>query len=341
MELENFQGIITKYNVDSNGSSISVTRTEEQQIHPLKFNITTGIIDELEGFTVLNKQMYPVRNYEDLQNTNQYWVDYAGGRVYFHKSLAGSAIRYKYGDKGCNLLSVERIFTKLDENGNVVELLSDYIANMDKKVNESIINLENKITESTNNLDNKINNLGNEVNGFINKIKEYVAILGTFEEATVVIKKLEQDVKTANEVDAKLKQTMENAQSDIDLIESTGNETVTILATEWTYNNESKMYEKTITHNCASENIHITCKTSDTKEALFLPWKIIDKSKILLKSDEKIGTVINISARYYKPLNLESIDEGEIIAARENKNSLLENISRKINYEDFNGNTIN
>lgn len=353
MELENFQGIITKYNVDSNGSSISVTRTEEQQIHPLKFNITTGIIDELEGFTVLNKQMYPVRNYEDIQNANQYWVDYAGGRVYFHKSLAGSAVRYRYGDKGYNLISVDRVFTKLDANGNVVELLSDYIKNMESTVNNSIANFENKITESTNNLENKItqstnrlegeiNVLENEVDGFIADIREYVAILGTFEEATVVIKKLEQDVKTANEVDAKLKQTIADAQDDIGLIESTGNETITIEGSKFKYNSTSGMYECTVIHNCYSEDIHVTCKSMTTKDALFLPWKTIDKSNILLKSDVAESVIVTISARYYKATELvqSSIVE-EVKNARQGKTDLLTNMNRKINYEDFTGNSIN
>ena len=302
MELENFQGVITKYNVDSNGSSISVTRTEEQQIHPLKFNITTGIIDELEGFTVLNKQMYPVRNYEDLQNANQYWVDYAGGRVYFHKSLAGSAIKYKYGDKGQDLLSATRIFTRLDEKGNVVELLSD----------------------------------------LINQTREYIAILGTFEQATIVIKKLEQTISTANSTDAKLKQTIANAQDDIDLIESTGNETITVEGSKFKYSSVSGMYECTVAHNCYSEDIHVTCKSMTTKDALFLPWKVVDKSNIILKSDLQESVIVVISARYYKAT--QSVGDNlsaEVIRARQGLSSLDLNMARKINYEDFTGNSIN
>ena len=138
-----------------------------------------------------------------------------------------------------------------------------------------------------------------------------------------------------------MEEALTHIQDDIAVINSTGNETVTVLATEWTYNNESKMYEKTITHNCASENIHITCKTSNTKEALFLPWRIVDKSKILLKSDEKVGVVINISARYYKPLNLESVDEGEIIEGRGKYNSLNDRMNTFVSFENFTGNTIN
>ena len=284
-------------------------------------------------------------------------MDYAGGRVYFHSSLKGTAIRYRYGDKGYNLISANRVFTKLDENGSVVELLSD----------------------------------------LIDQTREYIAILGTFEQATIVIKKLEQnitkaetlhnnlsndievgtplqvnlhadiaeatkwkdqlhsdvvdgkvlsptlqnDVIEANVAKEELEEALTHIQDDIAVINSTGNETITVLATEWTYNNESKMYEKTITHNCASENIHITCKTSDTKDALFLPWRIVDKSKILLKSDEKIGVVINISARYYKPLNLESVDEGEIIEGRGKYNSLNDRMNTFVSFENFTGNTIN
>ena len=152
---------------------------------------------------------------------------------------------------------------------------------------------------------------------------------------------IEKDITEAKVTKTQLEQTIAEAQDDIAVIESTGNETVTVLASEWVYSESSKMYEKTITHQCASENIHITCKTSDTKDALFLPWRILDKSKILLKSDEKIGVVINISARYYKPLNLESVDEGEIIEGRGKYNSLNDRMNTFVSFENFTGNTIN
>lgn len=413
MNLEKFQGVITKYNTDSNGSIISVIKEGEQQVHPLKFNITTGIIDELEGFTVLNKEMYAVQNYDDIQSANQYWVDYDGGRVYFHSSLKGSAIRYRYGDKGYELLNATRIFTKLDEKGNVVELLSE----------------------------------------LIDKTREYIAILGTFEQATIVIKKLEQDIVTGNELhnnlveditiatplqsnlhddiveaskwkdqlnsdvvegkalyplleenvsDGKILQpllddniavgsvlqeklhkdiqdvvvfkdqfssdvvegkilypllnkdvvegkvlqdqlskTIEETKEDIATIGASGNEVIMIDSSEWVYNSDSMMYEKEISHNCNSEYVHLTCNSYDTKDALFLPWRIIDKSTILIKSDTRESVVVGISARYYRPFIFTGVTETEIVDARQGEEKLLDNMNRKINYEDFTANSIN
>lgn len=302
MELEKCQSIITKYNVDEYGSPISIDRTEEQQIHPLKALIETNIIDEFKGFDILNKTMYQVYNYDDIKNANQYYVDYGRGRVFFHSSLKGSAIKYRYGDKGQDLLSATRIFTKLDEKGNVVELLSD----------------------------------------LIDQTREYIAILGTFEQATIVIKKLEQTIATANSTDAKLKQTIADAQADIDLIESTGNETIIIDASKFKYNSSSEMYESTVTHTCYSEDLHVTCKSMTTKDALFLPWRTIDQNNILLKSDVAESVIVTISARYYKATDVvqSSIVE-EVKNARQSKATLLDNMNRKINYEDFNGNSIN
>lgn len=302
MELEKYQSIITKYNVDEYGNPVSIDRTEEQQIHPLKALIETNIIDEFKGFDILNKTMYQVYNYDDIKNATQYYVDYARGRVFFHSALKGSAIKYRYGDKGQDLLSATRIFTRLDDKGNVVELLSD----------------------------------------LIDQTREYIAILGTFEQATVIIKKLEQTISTANSTKSNLEQAIANAQSDIDLIESTGNETITIDGSKFKYNSSSKMYECTVTHTCYSEDLHVTCKSMSTKDALFLPWRTIDQNNILLKSDVAESVIVTISARYYKATDvIQSSIVEEVKNARQSKATLLDNMNRKINYEDFNGNTIN
>ena len=302
MELEKCQSIITKYNVDEYGSPISIDRTEEQQIHPLKALIETNIIDEFKGFDILNKTMYQVYNYDDIKNATQYYVDYARGRVFFHSALKGSAIKYRYGDKGQDLLSATRIFTRLDDKGNVVELLSD----------------------------------------LIDQTREYIAILGTFEQATVIIKKLEQTISTANSTKSNLEQAIANAQSDIDLIESTGNENIIVDGSKFKYNSSSGMYECTVTHTCYSEDLHVTCKSMTTKDALFLPWRTIDQNNILLKSDVAESVIVTISARYYKATDVvqSSIVE-EVKNARQSKATLLDNMNRKINYEDFNGSSIN
>ena len=300
MELEKCQSIITKYNVDEYGSPISIDRTEEQQIHPLKALIETNIIDEFKGFDILNKTMYQVYNYDDIKNANQYYVDYARGRVFFHSSLKGSAIRYRYGDKGQDLLSATRIFTRLDDKGNVVELLSD----------------------------------------LINQTREYIAILGTFEQATVYIAKLQEVIKTANSTKTNLEQAVSNAQDDINAIKATGNLEVLVQATELTLSGD--VYVKTITHNLNSESVHVTVKNTSTKEVCMVGWKIIDRNTIQIRSDEKVSLSVVISASFYKAtITLSDNVTEEVVKARQGMTSLDSNMARKINYEDFTGNTIN
>ena len=63
--------------------------------------------------------------------------------------------------------------------------------------------------------------------------------------------------------------------------------------------------------------------------------KKINKTRILLKSDEAINLSATLSASYYKPLITTNVDEGEIVGAREGKANLRDNMIRKINYKPF------
>lgn len=138
---------------------------------------------------------------------------------------------------------------------------------------------------------------------------------------------LAETISSGNTTNQQLNQSITNAQGDIAKIEATGNEIINIISSEWVYNETSKMYEKQITHTCNSENVHVTCKTSDTKEGLHLPWKIVDKSNILLKSEEAIGVNVIISARYYKPLT-DNTTTQEVIDARKGELTLLDKMNK-------------
>ena len=95
------------------------------------------------------------------------------------------------------------------------------------------------------------------------------------------------------------------------------------------------MDEKEIIHDLNSENVHVSFKNADTKEGATMGYKIINKTRILLKSDEAINLSVTLSASYYKPLINTDVDEGEIVGAREGKASLRDNMIRKINYKPF------
>ena len=74
------------------------------------------------------KDFIEVGNREDIVKKNEFWVDYKEGFVYFHPSLQDAWITIKefYGI-GINRIDAKRIVTKLDANGNVVQVLQDII----------------------------------------------------------------------------------------------------------------------------------------------------------------------------------------------------------------------
>lgn len=74
------------------------------------------------------KDFIEVGNREDIVKKNEFWVDYKEGFVYFHPSLQDTWITIKefYGI-GINRIDAKRIVTKLDANGNVVQVLQDII----------------------------------------------------------------------------------------------------------------------------------------------------------------------------------------------------------------------
>lgn len=136
MNLENFQSVVTKYNIDSTGNPFAIKKSEEQQINPINLSINVGVIDEIQGFTIRNRSMAEVSCRDGIELATHYFVDYPGGRVYFHNSLASQYIQYTYYDLGIDLLSATRTFTKVDSKGNIVELLADLVQEVDERLEE-------------------------------------------------------------------------------------------------------------------------------------------------------------------------------------------------------------
>lgn len=64
---------------------------------------------------------------DDIIDETKYYVDYSYGNVYFHIDVAGKLMQLDYYGIGNEYLSASAIFTKLDKDGNVIELLSDII----------------------------------------------------------------------------------------------------------------------------------------------------------------------------------------------------------------------
>lgn len=160
-----------------------------------------------------------------------------------------------------------------------------------------------------------------------------------FKENLPVFNDAIEKINTAQPLIKELQDASNAVQEDIATIKATGNTEIIIQGSDWKLNGD--IYEKEITHNLYSENLHITAKDLTTKSACTIGWQILDKTRILLKSDLNISMSIVVSSSFYKPLITSEVDEGEIIRSRQGLSSLDSNMARKINYENFTGTTIN
>ena len=135
-----------------------------------------------------------------------------------------------------------------------------------------------------------------------------------------------------------INQSITNIEEKISMRE--GNLEAIIEATDLTLVNET--YQVIIAHNLNSENLHISAKKLDTKEGCLIGWKILDKNRILIISDEKIGLSVAISADFFHAVQTISDDIAmEVVQSRVGNLTLRDAILKRICYEDFNGNTIN
>lgn len=302
--------IITKRNTDSEGNPFSVYLIETKKIFSDgAFIVLKQIPDELERVTIHGyKEVFDV----ERMKVHEFKVDYEQGIVYFHPKAVGKTIVVEYYGKGYELISASRIFTKYDKFGNVIETLEDII----EKIHEIKPTLD-RLTKSE--------ELINEVNENLDRLE-------------ILNPEMKNNIEVGTNVKNELEESIANAQDDIATISATGNVEMLVSANEWYLNVD--VYEKEITHDLNSENPHLSFKNADTKEGVTMGYKIIDKTRILLKSDEAINLSVTLSASYYKPLMTTNVDEGEILLAREGEANLRDNMIRKINYKLFTANSL-
>lgn len=343
----NGDALIFKYNIDEHGNPISIKVDKEEKQVSIHGTIQLEFVpDEYNRVVMLNEdnsQMVEVFNRDEIK-LNTYYIDYNNGIAYLDKAQFGKIKVYNYYKKGLQLIGCSRIYDEHDVTGKNVMMTLQEIIDAGKEcirilldigdAYQIITRLEKNI-EIGSELHNTLNNdievgttLQQKLHSDIVEATKWKDQLHTdVQEGKVLQPLLEQTIADGNTAKQQLDQSIADAQDDIAKIEATGNEIIYITSSQWTYNDVSKMYEKQITHTCNSENVHVTCKTSDTKEALFLPWKIVDKNNVLLKSDEAINVSVIISANYYKPL-IDNTTTQEVIDARKGEATLLDKINK-------------
>ena len=281
LEFKKKQSVLTKYHIDPDTKKpITVPVVEKQQVHPLKNLIQmVGEVKKNKKIQIIDRDMIPVNKPEKITQPYHYYVDYEQNLIHFHPDIAGQTVEYKYEDMGVTVISANKIFTKQDEKGNVIELLEDIIR------------------------------LG----------REAIDVMETIGGVAIVMKRLEDDIKEGYEVSDKIQADIQQAKDEI--LSVRGNKEVIIKSSDWTLNVD--VYEKEITHDLNSENLHVTARNSDTKEAVTIGYKIVDKTRILLKSDETINMSVILSASYYHATQTISDDIAEeVVKARKGEASL-------------------
>ena len=122
--------IIADYNRDSEGNIIKQNVEMVTKVHPLvPIVILEQIPDKFSNISVEynNVKLIKVDNLDELTSSNKFFVDYGKQRLYVSDTLLGKKLIIKYMGIGSLRVDSSMVVTRQDENGNVVELLSDIL----------------------------------------------------------------------------------------------------------------------------------------------------------------------------------------------------------------------
>ena len=163
--------IIPNYRRDINTNTIiSVPIVQTDYINPLSPIITLWEIPtEFDGVQVQNEDLtYKIRvfNADEIINSTYFYVK--GQDVYFHISEVGKKVIMSYQGCGSQKFSSSLVYTKVDDEGNISELLSDVIDG-GKDAIEAISTLGSAV-EIINELDTTIVQANSDKNNIIDSI---------------------------------------------------------------------------------------------------------------------------------------------------------------------------
>ena len=143
--------VVHNWNYDENGKPTSVLR--ENEVKPV-----------VDGKIVLEEIPDPYRRVfidgyveidlkKEILDEFHYKVDYSYGIVYFHPNKEGESISIsRYYGKGMFYTPASRIWTKIDDFGNVVKTIADVedqialIGDMADNANDILVNLDTNVT---------------------------------------------------------------------------------------------------------------------------------------------------------------------------------------------------
>lgn len=331
----------TRWNETQYGKQYSDHIENETMFVSNHKGVLFGLPDSRYGVKINN--MIEVDIKHPLENERQFKVDYkVSGTVFFHSDFKEDKVNIKeYYSKGLVYFPAERIWTKIDSLGNVLESLSDVIdgikdaqdieetviemqKEMEKIINESQTQLKS-LTETIEDAKNIDKELSGKLDGYINALnKEFENISGKIDNLTQ--QSLQDITQTSDNAIQNIKkefeETINNAQSIINDMDKAVNIAKT----------SSLEFEKSIKENKqksdkfiedANKTIDELFKTSDIK----ITELNKQSNEIISKIDVEIKNA-DIKLLEIQKLNKESND---IIKTLSKDGELITNAQKIIN----------
>ena len=145
---------------------------------------------------------------DNIKSKNDYYVDYSYGNIYLHNDTFGELLQLNYYGIGNEYLSANAIFTKLDRDGNIIELLSDIIEQGRDYIDA--VNAFGTTVEILNMLDIKINEAQIIIDKSIQIDEEISGKLETVEQTSET---LTQAIVLGNQTNTNIRNNIDTANS--------------------------------------------------------------------------------------------------------------------------------
>lgn len=159
-----------------------------------------------EDYRVTIKGYNEVLNLDDIENENDFYVDYTNNYIYFHKSKMGQTITVDdYYGIGLNFIGASRIIVRSNVTEDVIQTLED----------------------------------------LIEQAKLCLEAITTLGGATEVIEQLKKDTETGRKVDKQLQDTIKSGEATVQAIKDTGNKSFIVNKTDWTSTTNGYKYTLT------------------------------------------------------------------------------------------------
>ncbi len=212
---------------DEKGNQFSVHLPQIGIIGNNRTIYAEGIIDEtLEVYFTTPENMVRVQNVEDLEEiTRAYYIDYINDKIMVSKDLIGQAFSLYFYSNGLFMISASKIFTRLDNNGNVIETLEEFLNNC-RTVEEAMVKIEG-LTELLQTVEVKQDNLevllANIETDIANAIKTINNLKTTDSKAKSTLSSLTNMNNTAKNTNDMLTSTNNTANKTNDTVNTTIN----------------------------------------------------------------------------------------------------------------------